>query len=81
MTEWLDELLPDRPRVAGRPDHDRELVAPPAWGERAPRVTFRPVRCPQCRRRKPRTYGRYGRVRYHLCLHCQIKFTSEEDEG
>lgn len=57
-----------------------------------PIVPFVPVRCPSCgedahdldadqagggRRRKPRMYGRRGRVRYHFC-ECGVRFRSLE---
>lgn len=45
-------------------------------------VPFVPVRCPRCLAEKPRTVGtherRDGKVRYHICQGCGIKFHSIE---
>lgn len=45
---------------------------------RRPVVAFFPVRCPECRSTKPRTYGQRGATRYHKCFECGAVFTSQE---
>lgn len=51
---------------------------PPEDGDALPCVPFVPHRCPFCRKHKPFTYGRYGRVRYHRCQACNRKYRSVE---
>lgn len=41
-------------------------------------VPFVPWRCPSCGDGKPRTYGQRGRVRYHQCQLCLLRFRSLE---
>jgi hypothetical protein len=41
-------------------------------------VPFVPFRCPKCRRHRPDTYGKAGRVRYHQCTSCGTKYRSYE---
>mgnify|MGYP001574721486 FL=1 len=57
-----------------------EEIAP--TGEVVPVVPFLPVRCPQCGAGKPVTDGvrdqRAGRVRYHICQECRLKYHSIE---
>lgn len=44
-------------------------------------VPYFPVRCPSCSATKPRTRGRRGRVRYHLCQQCGTPFRSLEQSA
>lgn len=41
-------------------------------------VPFVPVRCKSCGSGKPRTYGQRGRIRYHECGECGLRFRSFE---
>lgn len=41
-------------------------------------VAYVPWRCPSCGAGKPRTYSKRGRVRYHTCQVCGLKFRSLE---
>jgi len=47
---------------------------------RRPTVKFLPVRCPNCGSKKQRSYGTKGRLRYHQCRKCELKFKSIENE-
>lgn len=45
-------------------------------------VPYVPWSCPRCGDRKPRTYSQNGRVRYHECQQCGIRYRSlEVDPG
>lgn len=41
-------------------------------------VPFVPWRCPSCGDSKPRHYGQEGRVRYHECRECGLRYRSIE---
>lgn len=43
-----------------------------------PLVPFCPFRCPSCGEAKPRTYGKTGRIRYHRCRACGLRYRSLE---
>lgn len=58
-------MAPRRPPVEG----EAEAVAI---------VPFVPWRCPSCGDSKPRTYSQRGRVRYHQCQACQLRYRSIE---
>jgi len=41
-------------------------------------VPFVAVHCPSCAATKPRTYGVRGRMRWHRCQDCGLRFRSWE---
>ncbi len=46
--------------------------------DRIPAVPYVPFRCPNCQKMNPRTYGTRGRMRYHKCQSCGVKYRSFE---
>lgn len=92
MIEDDDDLFPRRPpRISryGVPDNPKVQLdgEPPEEGvpelavvptEELPSVEWSPIRCPECRSRRKRTYGRREVVRWHKCLSCKTRFKSIE---
>ena len=42
-------------------------------------VSYRPVRCPQCKSKNVRCYSSHPPVRYHICRNCGQNFKSVEE--
>jgi len=75
---WLSRV----PRRRREPEPEFAAAPAPNVDDGTPVVLYLPVRCPQCHEAKPATDGVHdrndGRVRYHLCRHCSLKFRSVE---
>jgi DNA-directed RNA polymerase subunit RPC12/RpoP len=57
------------------------LVRPdfrPGDDDTVPVVPFVAFRCPRCGRHNPFTDGVIGRLRYHVCQNCGLKYKSYE---
>ena len=44
-------------------------------------VKYHPIRCPSCESRSHRQYGTEGRLRYHRCKECGLRYRSWEERG
>lgn len=44
-------------------------------------VEYTPIRCPDCGSRSHRQYGKEGRLRYHKCKQCALRYRSWEDDS
>jgi len=42
-------------------------------------VRYHPIRCPGCESRSHRQYGTEGRLRYHRCKMCGLRYRSWEE--
>ena len=56
-------------------ERETETPHPPEWQV----VGYHPIRCPDCGSRSHRQYGREGRLRYHRCKQCSLRYRSWED--
>lgn len=63
-------VSPSEPERRGKPIEGE--------GDAIAAVPFVPWRCPKCGDYKPRTYSQRGRVRYHQCQQCSLRFRSIE---
>jgi ssDNA-binding Zn-finger/Zn-ribbon topoisomerase 1 len=50
-------------------------------GDRWKVVKYHPIRCPDCGSRSHRQYGTEGRLRYHRCKNCEVRYRSWEAES